>query len=156
MSEYIVIAENITFKKGKLSCINFYNEFTTFAMPAEFVFDIAILCGPNWSVGEHNLTVKLFASNGKELELGKVKFNIPNEDFVYNAFLTDISIQMDDSVSNLKFVIYEEGKEILSRTMPVRPMFKLQQTPPNSSQNEQTQDERDENKKDKKDKKKKD
>lgn len=123
MAEYLILAETVLFKNDKLTCINVYNNFRTVAMPAEFKFDMAILCGPQWTVGEHNLSVKAVANNGKEVELGNATVNIPNEDFVYNAFLNDIKIVMDYSVSDLTFFVYDNGKEICSRKYPVLPML---------------------------------
>jgi len=123
MSEYLILAENVIFKNDRLTCINTYDNFRTVAMPAEFNFDMAILCGPKWSVGEHKLSVKAVASNGKEISLGSATVNIPHEDFVYNAFLNNIKIAMDYSVSDLTFYVYDGDKEVYSRKYPVLPML---------------------------------
>ncbi|MBQ3311995.1 hypothetical protein IJG72_07955 [bacterium] len=123
MSEYLILAETVIYKNDKLTCMNVYNNFRTVAMPAEFNFDMAILCGPKWSVGEHNLRVKAVASNGKEIDLGTAKVNIPHEDFVYNAFLQNIKIVMDYSVSDLTFYVNDNDKEVYSRKYPVLPML---------------------------------
>ena len=123
MSEYLVLAETVLYKNDRLTCINIYNQFRTVAMPAEFNFDMAIMCGPKWSVGEHKLSVKAVASNGKELDLGKATVNIPHEDFVYNAFLNNIRIGMDYSVTDLTFYVYEDDKEVFSRKYPVVSML---------------------------------
>ena len=119
MSEYLILAENITFKNNRLSCINIYDKFSTVAMPAEFNFDLAIICGPNWSVGEHKLVVNAKSSNGKEFKIGELTVNIPNEEFIYNAFAQDLKIIMDYSVENLTIVVYDNDKEIISRKYPV-------------------------------------
>jgi len=123
MSEYLILAETIIYKNNRLTCINTYDIFNSVAMPAEFNFDMAIICGPKWSVGEHNLRVKAVASNGKEINLGTAKVNIPHEDFVYNAFLNNIRIAMDYSVSDLTFHIYDNDNEVFSRKYPVLPML---------------------------------
>ena len=132
MAEYLVLAENITFKNNRLTCINMYDRLSAIAMPAEFRFDLAIMCGPNWTVGEHKLTVKAVGSNGKEVSIGTLDVNIPNEDFVYNAFANDLKIIMDYSVSDLTFVVYDNDKEILSRKYPVVPMLVPQGTGANN------------------------
>ena len=119
MAEYLVLAENVIFKNNKLSCFNIYDRLTTIAMPAEFSFDLAIMCGPNWSVGEHKLTVKARGSNGKEVSVGELTVNIPSEDFVYNAFANDLRITMDYSVESLTILVYDNDNEIISRTYPV-------------------------------------
>jgi len=128
MSEYLVLAETIVFKNDKLTCINVLNNFRTVAMPSEFNFDMAIMCGPKWSVGEHKLSVKAVASNGKEIEIGNAAVNIPHEDFVYNAFLNNLRIVMDYSVSDLTFYVYDDGKEVYSRKYPVISMLVPQKT----------------------------
>ena len=127
MSEYLILAENVVLKTNRISCINVYDKLSTIAMPAEFKFDLVIMCGPNWSVGEHNLTVKAKGSNGKELIIGNLKVNIPNEKFVYNAYANDLKILMDYSVEDLTIVVYDDDKEIISRTYPVISMLVPQQ-----------------------------
>ena len=119
MSEYLMLAETVIYKNNKLTCINVYNEFRAVAMPSEFNFDMVILCGPKWSVGEHKVSVKAIAANGKEFELGNTTVNIPNEDFVYNAFLNNIKIVMDYSVSDITFCLYDNDTEVYSKKYPV-------------------------------------
>ena len=123
MSEYLVLAENVFFKNNRLSCFNIYDRLTTVAMPAEFRFDLAIMCGPNWSVGEHKLVVKAKGSNGKEVTVGELTVNIPSEEFVYNAYANDLKITMDYSVESLTIDIYDNDNKILSRTYPVVSML---------------------------------
>ena len=123
MAEYLVLAENVFYKNNKLSCMNIYERLTTVAMPAEFKFDLAFMCGPNWSVGEHKLTVKARGSNGKEISVGELTVNIPNENFVYNAYANDLKIAMDYSVESLTLLVYDNDNEIISRTYPVVSML---------------------------------
>lgn len=123
MAEYLFLAENVFFKNGRLSCINIYDKLTTVAMPAEFRFDLAVICGPNWSVGEHKLTVKAKGSNGKEVTVGDLTVDIPKEDFVYNAYANDLKITMDYSVESLTIMVYDNDNEIISRTFPVISML---------------------------------
>ena len=123
MSEYLMLAETVIYKNDTLTCINVLNTFKAVAMPAEFTFDMVILCGPKWSVGEHKVSVKAVASNGKEIDLGNAAVNIPNEDFVYNAFLNNIKLMMDYSVSDLTFHVYDNGNEVYSRKYLVQSML---------------------------------
>ena len=123
MAEYLILAENIIFKNDRLTCINIYDRFRTVAMPAEFRFDLAIICGPNWSVGEHKLKVKARGSNGKEVEIGELTVNIPHEDFIYNAYANDLKIIMDYSVEDLTIIVSDNDNEIISRKYPVTPML---------------------------------
>ena len=113
MSEYLVLAENISFKNNRLTCINIYDKFTAITLPAEFRFDLAIMCGPDWKLGEHKLSIKAIGSNGKEVTIGDLIVNIPDENFVYNAFANDLKIIMDYSVSDLTFVVYDNDKQII-------------------------------------------
>jgi len=134
MAEYLVLAENISFKNNRLTCINIYDRLSTIAMPSEFKFDLAIMCGPNWSVGDHKLTVKAVGSNGREVYIGELMVKIPNEDFVYNAFANDIKLIMDYSVEFLTFVVYDNGKEIISKKYPVISMLVPQNIQPETKQ----------------------
>ena len=142
MTEYLILAENISFKNNRLTCINIYDRLSAIAMPAEFKFDLAIMCGPNWSVGEHKLSVKAIGSNGKEVSIGELTVNIPNEDFVYNAFANDLKIIMDYSVENLTFVVYDNDTQILSRKYPVVSML----VPQGANNRTENQDEKTEEK----------
>lgn len=152
MSEYLILAENVIFKNERLTCINIYDRFTTVAMPAEFRFDLAILCGPNWTVGEHKLTVKAVGSNGKEVSIGELTVNIPHENFVYNAYANDLKIMMDYSVSDLTFIVYDNDNEIISRKYPVISML-VPQANEETPQQEQPEDIADDKKKAKKEEK---
>ena len=134
MAEYLILAENITFKNGKLSCINIYDKFTTVAMPAEFHFDMAIICGPKWSVGEHKLTVKAKSNTGKEVSIGELTVNIPNEDFTYNAYANDLKLIMDYSVESLTFYVYDNDNEIIARKYAVSSMLVPQKKEPATAQ----------------------
>ena len=134
MSEYLILAETIIYKNNRLTCINTYDNFRTVAMPAEFNFDMVILCGPKWSIGEHKLSVKAVANNGKEIALGTATVNIPHEDFVYNAFLNNIRITMDYSVSDLTFYVYDNEQEVYSRKYPVISMLVPQKQENNSGE----------------------
>ena len=128
MSEYLLVAETIIYKNEKLTCINVLNSFRTVAMPSEFIFDMVILCGPKWSTGEHKLSIKAVANNGKEIELGNATVNIPNEDFVYNAFLNNVKLVMDYSVTDLTFQVYDNDNNVYSRKYPVISMLVPQNT----------------------------
>ena len=133
MAEYLVLAENVIFKNNRVTCINIYDRLSTVAMPAEFRFDLAIFCGPHWSVGEHKLKIKAVGSNGKEAPIGDLTVNIPNEDFVYNAYANDLKVVMDYSVESLTFIVSEDDKDIITRTYPVVSMLVPQKSEPAAS-----------------------
>ena len=123
MSEYLILAENISFKNNKLTCINIYDQLTALSLPDVITFDLAVLCGPNWSTGEHKLLIKAVGSNGQEASVGTLDVNIPNENFVYNAYANDLKITLDYSVENITFVVYDNEKEIISRKYSVVPFL---------------------------------
>lgn len=123
MAEYLILAENIVFKNNKLTCINIYDKLATVAMPAEFKFDMAVICGPDWEEGEHKLSVKAKANNGKEVHIGDLTVNIPNRNYVYNAFAQDLKIVMDYSITELTFCVYDNDKEIITRRYNVVSML---------------------------------
>jgi len=152
MSEYLILAENVIFKNDRLTCINVYDRFRTVAMPAEFKFDLAIMCGPNWSVGEHKLSVKAKGSNGREVSIGELTVNIPHEDFVYNAYANDLKIVMDYSVNDLTFFVYDNDKEIISRKYPVVSMLVPQKPQPADAEIEIKEEAKEEKKESKKEK----
>ena len=129
MAEYLILAENVILKNDRLTCINVIDKLATVAMPSEFRFDLAILCGPNWTVGEHKLEVKARANNGKEINIGNLTVNIPNDNFVYNAYANDLKVLMDYSVEELTIVVLDNGKEIITRKYPVIPMLVPQKAP---------------------------
>ena len=76
-----------------------------------------------WSEGEHKLTIKAKGSNGKEVSVGEITVKIPSEDFVYNAYANDLKLTMDYSVEKLTILVYDNDKEIISRTYPVIPIL---------------------------------
>ena len=123
MAEYLLLAENVMIKNDKLTCINVYNKLSTIAMPSEFKFDLALICGPDWKPGEHKIKIKAKGNNDKEVDIGELTVNIPDKDFVYNAYANDIKVLMDYSVSNMTILVYDGKKEILSRKYPVIPML---------------------------------
>ena len=123
MSGYIVLAENITYKNNKLSCINIYDNISPIVLPSEFIFDIAILCGPDWKTGEHKLKIKAEADNNKEIELGDFTVTIPDENFVYNAYANNIKLPVDDSIKYINFKILEDDKVVISRKYMISAMF---------------------------------
>ena len=115
MSGYIELAENVIYKNGKTTILNIYNELSAIAMPAEFRFDMVVMCGPKWTVGDHKLVIKVKANdNGEEIQLVETTIKIPNEQFVYHAVANDIKFTMDYSVQYLTFTVLDNGEEVIS------------------------------------------
>ena len=133
MAEYLLIAENITFKNNKLSCINVYESFSAVALPAEFVFDLVAICGPNWTPGEHKVTIKAQTSTGVSFDIGEIMVNIPNENFVYNALAPNLKLGLDYSIKDITIFVYDNDKEILSRKYVVNSLLVPQKKAPAKS-----------------------
>ena len=124
MSGYLELAETAIYSNGKTTIINIYNELSALALPAEFRFDMAVMCGPNWTVGDHKLTIKVKANdNGEALTLVETSIKIPHEQFVYHAVANDVKFTMDYNVQYLIFTVYDNDKEVISRLYPVRAML---------------------------------
>ena len=154
MAGYLELAEAAIHKEGKTYILNIYNELFAVAMPAEFRFDMAVMCGPKWTVGEHNLKIKVKANeDGEEKQLVDTTIKIPHEQFVYHAVANDVKFTMNYDVQYLTFTVFDNDEEVISRVYPVRAMLYPSQKP-QQAQSEQTQEEqKEENKKDKKKKK---
>ena len=143
MSGYFIIAENVIFKNNRLTCINIYNELSAIAMPAEFKFDMAVICGPNWSTGEHKLTIKVKPNDGAEIILSESTVNILNEDFIYNAIANDVKFRINYDVQNLTFTVLDNEEVVISRKYPVVAML----YPKNMvQQNQNDEEQKEENK----------
>lgn len=119
MSEYLILAENVIYKNNKLSCINIYDKFSAVAMPAEFVFDLVVICGPNWTEGEHKLSIKAKTDLGAEVSIGEITVNIPNENFVYNAIAQNLKITLDYNIKDLTFLVMENESVVIERKYSV-------------------------------------
>lgn len=154
MAGYLELAEAAIHKEGKTYILNIYNELFAVAMPAEFRFDMAVMCGPKWTVGDHNLKIKVKANeDGEEKQLVDTTIKIPHEQFVYHAVANDVKFTMNYDVRYLTFTVLDNDEEVISRVYPVRAMLYPSQKP-QQAQSEQTQEEqKEENKKDKKKKK---
>lgn len=123
MSEYLIIAENIIYRNNKLTCINIFDHLSAVALPAEFNFDLAVICGPNWTVGEHKLVVEARTNTNASFVIGEIVVNIPNENFVYNAIRQNLKMVLDYSIKDITFVVKEADKEIISRKYLVKSLL---------------------------------
>jgi hypothetical protein len=155
MAGYLELAEAAIHKEGKTYILNIYNELFAVAMPAEFRFDMAIMCGPKWTVGEHKLDVTVKANENGEVKnvVEGAEIKIAHEDMVYHAVLNNVKFTMNYDVKYLTFTVFDNDEEVISRVYPVRAMLYPRQ-PQQEVQSEQSQEEpNEENKKDKKKKK---
>lgn len=122
-NQYLIIAENITYKYNKLSCINIYDQFMTFGLPAESFFDLAVMCGPGWEPGEYDLKINVQINNESPVELGSVKTNIPHNNFVYNAIAPNLKIVLPQDAENVSFQVYKNDELVITRTYPINTLF---------------------------------
>ena len=122
-NQYLIVAENITYKHNKLSCINIYDQFVSVQLPAEFVFDLAVLCGPGWDVGSHDIEIKIRINENELLNVGDIKIEIPGKNFVYNAIAPNLKVALGEGLSSLKFEIYKNNELIIEREYPINTLI---------------------------------
>lgn len=122
-----MLAENITYKNNKLSCINVIDQFFVVKLPAEAYFDLVAICGPDWEEGEYELTIKVQSDDGELFELGKTNIRIPNKDFVYNALAPDMKVRIDDGTKYIKFYVLRNDELILQRNYKVASLLVQQE-----------------------------
>lgn len=122
-NQYLMIAENITFKHAKLSCINIIDQFTGMKLPAEFFFDMVVICGPGWATGEYDLSIRAKTNEMDETEIGSIKAEIKNESFVYNAVAENIKMSFGDDIESVVFSVYRNGEKFLERKYPVNALL---------------------------------
>ena len=141
MSEYLILAENITYKNNKLSCINIYDNFSAVALPAEFVFDLVVICGPNWTPGEHKIAIKARTSTDVTVDIGEIAVNIPNENFVYNAMAQNLRISLDYSIKDLTFLVFDGENQVLERKYSVNSLLVPQKLAAENAEENAAEDE---------------
>lgn len=118
-NQYLVIAESLIYKNNKLTAINMYDQFLAMQLPAEFDFDLAVLCGPGWDAGDYNLDIFIEPKGAEYFKLGVINFDIPNEHFVYNAVAKDLSLVVNEGVEELAFVVKNKDEVLVKRNFIV-------------------------------------
>jgi len=118
-NQYLLIAENIIYRNTKLTCINIFDHFVAVKLPAEFTFDMVVICGPGWDAGKHEITMNAVTDGEEQVEIGKIEFEIPNENFVYNAIAHNLKLGISDEVKDITFIVNEGDEEILRRTYSI-------------------------------------
>ena len=156
MAGYLELAEAAIHKEGKTYILNIYNELFAVAMPAEFRFDMAVMCGPKWTVGNHKIDVTVKANENGEVKkvVEGAEIKIAHEDMVYHAVLNDVKFTMNYDVKYLTFTVFDNDEEVISRVYPVRAMLYPSQKPQQAQAEQKQEEYKEENKKEKKDKKK--
>lgn len=132
--QYLIVAENITYKHNKLSCINIFDHFVSVQLPAEFLFDLSVICGPGWDVGEYNLNIKAKTSDTDLTPIGDIQVNIPQNNFVYNAIAQNLKIVLGQHIKEITFLVFRNDELIIERTYPVNSLLVPVRQPEASSQ----------------------
>jgi hypothetical protein len=122
-SQYLILAENITYKNNKLTCINIIDHFLTVKLPAELNFDLVAICGPGWEPAEYSVSIKVQLDDDEVYELGKTIINIPNIDFVYNAFAPNLKVTVKDNSKYIKFFVYRNEVLVNHRNYRISPLL---------------------------------
>lgn len=122
-NQYLLLAENITYKNNKLSCINIIDQLMTLKLPSEFQFDLVAICGPGWKEGEYDLTIKVQLDNNEINELGQTKVSVPGEGFTYNALASDLKVFIPENSKSMKFSVYRDNSLIIERKYQIASLF---------------------------------
>ena len=126
-SQYLMLAENITYKNNKLSCINVIDQFMVMKLPSEAYFDLVAICGPGWDEGEYEVTIKVQTDDNEIHELGKTEIKVPNKDFVYNAFAPNMKVVLQEETKYVRFFVYRGEELMIQRDYKVAPLFVQQE-----------------------------
>src|SRR3989339_536773 len=100
-NQYLLLAENITYKNNKLSCINIIDQLMTIKLPSEFQFDLVAICGPGWNEGDYNVSIRVQLDEGEVSELGQTQVKIPNDGFTYNALASDLKVMIPENSKSM-------------------------------------------------------
>jgi len=122
-NQYLLLAENITYKNNKLSCINIIDQLLTIKLPSEFHFDLVAVCGPGWQEGDYNITIKVQLDDKEVNELGQTQVKIPNEHFTYNALASDLKVMIPENSRYISFFVYRGEDLIIERKYQIATLF---------------------------------
>ena len=126
--QYLVVAEQISFRNNKLSVINVMDQFTALHLPAKFNFDLVYICGPEWNPGEYDLTFKIKSEAMEVFELGTIGIKIDNSKSVFNAIASNLNFVIGNDSGNVMFIVERDGEEIFSREYPVNYLLRTRNT----------------------------
>ncbi|HBG50074.1 MAG TPA: hypothetical protein DDW90_11395 [Cyanobacteria bacterium UBA9971] len=122
-NQYLLLAENITYKNNKLSCINIIDQLMTIKLPSEFQFDLVAICGPGWNEGDYNVSIRVQLDEGEVSELGQTQVKIPNEGFTYNALASDLKVMIPENSKSMKFYVYRNDELMIERKYQIASLF---------------------------------
>lgn len=122
-NQYLLLAENITYKNNKLSCINILDQIITLKLPTEFNFELAAICGPGWNAGDYTITIYVQLDDTEPNELGQTQVTIPNEEFTYNALATDLKIIIPENSKTINFTVFRNNDLIIERKYQISTLF---------------------------------
>lgn len=125
--QYLIIAEQISYRNNRLSAINIWDQFLAIAMPSKFNFDLAFACGPGWQAGEYELKFKVKTDAKEEItDLGNIQVNIKDEKSVFNAMASNLNFVLDETAKNITFIVERNGEWIFEREYSVRHLVNIQ------------------------------
>jgi len=122
-NQYLLLAENITYKNNKLSAINIIDQFMAIKLPSEFNFDMVAICGPGWDEGEYTVTIKVQLDDSEINELGQTQVKVPGYGFTYNALAPDLKVLIPDNAKNIKFFVYKDEELVIERIYQISSLF---------------------------------
>jgi len=122
-NQYLLLAENITYKNNKLSCINIIDQLMTLKLPSEFQFDLVAICGPGWKEGEYDLSIRVQLDESEINELGQTKVKVPGEGFTYNALASDLKVTIPENAKSMRFYVYRDNALMIERKYQIASLF---------------------------------
>ncbi|MEI7474347.1 MAG: hypothetical protein WCK67_06165 [bacterium] len=134
--QFLLVAEQITFRNNKLTAVNVWDSFTAIALPTKFNFDFAFICGPQWEPGEYDLNFKIKGQSEDVIDLGTIKANIATDKSVFNAIAQNLNFAIERSTSSLTFLVERNGELIFEREYPVNSMLEVKKAEPQPEQQE--------------------
>lgn len=126
---YLIIAEQISYRNNKLSAVNIWDQFIALQLPAKFNFDLAFICGPGWQAGKYNLTFKVKSQVNEPIELGSIMIDMINEKSVFNATASGLNFMIQDNTGEITFIVERNGDVIFERDYPVNCLIERKTQP---------------------------
>lgn len=124
--QYLVVADQITFRNNKLCILNVMDQFMALQLPSKFNFDLVFVCGPDWEPGDYELSFKVRSSEMEDFVLGSINVTISDRKSVFNAIASNLNFIIGDNTGNVTFIVERDEEEIFSREYPVSHLLRAE------------------------------
>jgi len=97
-NQYLVLAKEIKQNEnGVYSYIDICEHLLIKDLPAQGVFDMAIVCGPGWEPGDHHLHIAIKKGELESQKIGFGKVHITDEFHIFTLKINKLSIGLKDN-----------------------------------------------------------